>query len=856
MDFPKPPQDIELKNIIDKLAQFVARNGPDFEEMTKNKQTGNPKFDFLFGGEYYHYYKFKVNSEQTFINAEIKNVMPNNNTSSLGISVPTVTPWMNTSPNDLQTESLTAQQVALNDQIRESETNLNAQHEVMLQQQEIQIQESIAKAQESDLRKDATDCGIDFSEFDNVLQPIIDTCTKDAISAGKSWIIQRATAPTPNAVIANYLLRQILSKDATFSKRLHIIYLLNDTLHHCLRRNADELKKALEDVVVPMFCSAALNANDEQSQKLQKLLNLWENKNHYFSKEIIDKLKNPSESLVEYKAQLLEKNPDIVEQITSTNKSAYQHYQTQHQAFVNHALQQIQSIEKQKQAIEQRKQQLTQNLPHPPAVQVPMPPLNNVPSDVDSKNREMHRIPPPAPQQPAIPSLMQIPVSQPPNFDPRPTVSLHNQLGTRGEQPLSERLAHMMPTPTNHDPRLQNNQYRSQNSEPENHRFHQSLLPNTQEPPPPPPPTLSSFKKDSPLNHVNSNFQDRKPEINIPPPPSQLPFNQPPPNFAQPPLVFPPPDVALPDLSRPPPNFAANTTPPPPAIPPLMSLPPPDFLPDDLLPSLPYYDLPAGLMVPLVKLEDFGYKPLNPEDIRLPPPAPPSERLLAAVKAFYTPPGHDRPRDSEGWEKLGLYEYYRAKSIAKQQKVEDIASGVRAKSRSVSPIVRPKSRSRSPLLNRKRYRSRSRSKSKGRGSRSPPRNKSSNRRSSPRRSNRDRRRDRSRSASPSPHQDIQRSPTPPSFLNSSYGKMNEKLDESNKGHQLLRKMGWGGAGLGAKEQGIEAPINAGEVRDRVDQYKGVGINLSDPYENFRKSKGQAFITRMKERAEERLANSG
>lgn len=67
-------------------------------------------------------------------------------------------------------------------------------------------------------------------------------------------------------------------------------------------------------------------------------------------------------------------------------------------------------------------------------------------------------------------------------------------------------------------------------------------------------------------------------------------------------------DVALPDLSRPPPNFAANTTPPPPAIPPLMSLPPPDFLPDDLLPSLPYYDLPAGLMVPLVKVSNVPKK--------------------------------------------------------------------------------------------------------------------------------------------------------------------------------------------------------------------------------------------------------
>lgn len=56
--------DIELKNIIDKLAQFVARNGPDFEQMTKNKQKGNAKFDFLFGGEYFHYYRHKVNAEQ------------------------------------------------------------------------------------------------------------------------------------------------------------------------------------------------------------------------------------------------------------------------------------------------------------------------------------------------------------------------------------------------------------------------------------------------------------------------------------------------------------------------------------------------------------------------------------------------------------------------------------------------------------------------------------------------------------------------------------------------------------------------------------------------------------------------
>jgi len=31
--------------------------------------------------------------------------------------------------------------------------------------------------------------------------------------------------------------------------------------------------------------------------------------------------------------------------------------------------------------------------------------------------------------------------------------------------------------------------------------------------------------------------------------------------------------------------------------------------------------------------------------------------------------------------------------------------------------------------------------------------------------------------------------------------IDRKLDESNKGHQLLKKMGWGGSGLGANEQG-------------------------------------------------------
>nr|XP_060486539.1 calcium homeostasis endoplasmic reticulum protein-like [Panthera onca] len=64
MEMPLPPDDQELRNVIDKLAQFVARNGPEFEKMTMEKQKDNPKFSFLFGGEFYSYYKCKLALEQ------------------------------------------------------------------------------------------------------------------------------------------------------------------------------------------------------------------------------------------------------------------------------------------------------------------------------------------------------------------------------------------------------------------------------------------------------------------------------------------------------------------------------------------------------------------------------------------------------------------------------------------------------------------------------------------------------------------------------------------------------------------------------------------------------------------------
>lgn len=166
---------------------------------------------------------------------------------------------------------------------------------------------------------------------------------------------------------------------------------------------------------------------------------------------------------------------------------------------------------------------------------------NDMPRQMESKVREIPQHMRTPTQQSPIPSLMQQHITPPTNYDSRPHANAHTPLtptkSIRQEPGLPDRLPNLI---QNHDPRLQNNQFRNQNSDSlEVNRFHQPVLPNTQEPPPPPP--ISSFKQDSSFNHVSSTFSDLPAsEANLPPPASQHPFNQPPPGFPQPPLAFPP----------------------------------------------------------------------------------------------------------------------------------------------------------------------------------------------------------------------------------------------------------------------------------------------------------------------------
>lgn len=55
-----PPSDPELQKRIDKLVEYIAKNGPEFEIVIRDKQHDNPDYAFVFGGEGHAYYRYML----------------------------------------------------------------------------------------------------------------------------------------------------------------------------------------------------------------------------------------------------------------------------------------------------------------------------------------------------------------------------------------------------------------------------------------------------------------------------------------------------------------------------------------------------------------------------------------------------------------------------------------------------------------------------------------------------------------------------------------------------------------------------------------------------------------------------
>ena len=50
---------------------------------------------------------------------------------------------------------------------------------------------------------------------------------------------------------------------------------------------------------------------------------------------------------------------------------------------------------------------------------------------------------------------------------------------------------------------------------------------------------------------------------------------------------------------------------------------------------------------------------------------------------------------------------------------------------------------------------------------------------------------------------------------------------------------------------FQDPINAGDVRDTYDRFKGLGMEMNDPYENYRKNRSQGYVNRISKKVKNR-----
>lgn len=116
-----------MKKIIDKLAQFVARNGAEFEQMTKQKQKGNAQFAFLYGGQHYNYYQYRVTTEQIIQKSQAQKAVNSE--------------YMQSKMQQLQALEKELQQKTLSvaEQIKQSEANLQAHEKALSVQQQVSM---------------------------------------------------------------------------------------------------------------------------------------------------------------------------------------------------------------------------------------------------------------------------------------------------------------------------------------------------------------------------------------------------------------------------------------------------------------------------------------------------------------------------------------------------------------------------------------------------------------------------------------------------------------------------------------------------------------------------------------------
>lgn len=731
------------------------------------KQEGNPKFAFLYGGPFNEYYRYCVEREVHMIHGNGHPPHPGN-----------------VGPGPSQPESefmrkMNSQKEHLHQQITDSERNLKAHLDSIPAMKEAQVAQAVILSESQKMTQILANVNFDVNPLGSMLDQLNSgKCSKDLVSSSRKWIFEHCNTDQLREVVLTYLLSRVKDAQANDNFRLNVLYVINDWAYQCQRKRLDSQTQMLSRYVPQMYAfTVELSTDGMMQQKLDKLIGVWEG-HKYFNDQCFKQLRNPGQIYNSAKAVQAAEYAKLAADIEVNLQTMYAGYEQQHKNYVQHIMQQIAQIDMKIDAEKDRAR-------------------GSIPSLLSGMTRE-----------------------PPPMLGPGP------------------------PGPGGPPPGIVNRRS----------RFDQQ-------------PSAAQSKSQETYGQFFA------------PPPRAIPKQPPQPPPQQPPL--------------PPPNqgwMEEVSGLPEPALPDGDDIDGHPFNEEDLIPSAKYFELPAGIMLPVIEIEQFAYTALVPDKLRMPPPVPPSQRLLSALDEFYSAsldPTREPPLAA--WGRGGCSEFMerkqRLRSILEEKlksenktigdlvenkpteeelkiEQENINAEIKMKyeemrrnainqekeQQKASPPSSPAKRKERGRSRRSRSSSPSSSSSRSSSSSSTRSSSSSRHRTRSRsRSPRRRRRSRSRSASPSDRPSFgssrNRSPSPVSFGDSSRFRMPPApLTTGNKGAQLMQKMGWSGTGLGASKQGILEPVSGGEIRDRQDKFRGLG-SASDVYEQYRKQRSGNYHDR-------------
>ncbi|XP_073003757.1 uncharacterized protein [Typha latifolia] len=280
-----PPSDPELHKRIDKLVEYAAKNGPEFEVMIREKQQDNPDYSFLFGGEGHNYYRYKLWSSTRPPGSSFNPLYPSASIPAIPSShSPLLNPSRLNSPPLGAPAGPPASMFGAPQMHRPSYPPFYDQYQQAAQPQPFAGQgradyESSMKSFKGLAGPLPSDVA---AELNGVLNNL--SGTKEAIKGAKMWFMQRSPfAPA----LAEALRDRIFALDDS-ERQLHIIFLANDILFDSLQRrinprDLDNEALAFKPVLGSMLTKIYNNPHNKEANqsRLEKILQFWASKEVY-----------------------------------------------------------------------------------------------------------------------------------------------------------------------------------------------------------------------------------------------------------------------------------------------------------------------------------------------------------------------------------------------------------------------------------------------------------------------------------------------------------------------------------------------------------------------------------------------